>query len=804
MKAVIMAGGKGTRLRPLTSRLPKPMVPLLDKPCMEYIIELLKRHGIEEIAVTVQYLPQAIQNHFGDGSDYGVKIQYFEETLPLGTAGSVKNAEDFLDDTFIVISGDALTDFDLDKAVAFHRERRAIGTLVTTRVEVPLEYGVVMTDESGRILRFLEKPNWSEVFSDTVNTGIYVLEPEILSFFHSGESFDFSKDLFPLIMAKNLPLYGYIAEGYWSDIGSLRQYRKTQMDMLEGRVKVSIPGTEVEPHIWVGEGVEVEDTSSIQAPVFIGAGTKVSLQAKVGPYAVLGRYNRIASGARVDRSILWNRTSLGAASSLSGSTLTHDVRVAEGARIGEDTVVGDRSLIGETAVVEAGVKVYPGKTVGPGCILKHSLVWGASVSRGIFGSDGVSGITNLDLTPERAGGIVSAYASVLPPQSVVVVSSDDAVYSQILKYAILSSLLASGIHVRDLGTAPAPVVRHACRREKQQGGIHLRRSNESAGSRTVLQFFDREGLPIDKGTERKIEHAWMQEEYARPTEKSCGIVERWGGAVEAYQREVMSRINVLAVREREFRLVFHSENTPFFPVIQPLLEQLGCQVVTVLGQCPALDRFVLDNRADLGIQMDGSGQSLSLFTEKGYRVSHSELTVLQTLLAILKQERVAIPVTAPSAAEMVARNAGVEPVRTKDGVRAVLEVDRTSSLQVYFDGFYTLACLLEYVAVEKITLQEALKRLPPIHLSRKKAGCPIEAKGRVMRKLMQEMKGRDLELLDGIRVLTEAGWVLILPDAEKAHFEVVAQGKTSREAEAQVRDFQEKIERYQSPYASQS
>ena len=240
MKAVIMAGGKGTRLRPLTSHLPKPMVPLLDRPCMEYIIDLLKRHGITEIAVTVQYLPQVIRSHFGDGSEYGVSLHYFEEIMPLGTAGSVKNAEAFLDETFLVISGDALTDFDLSQAIAYHREKQALGTLVLTRVEVPLEYGVVMTQEDGRIIRFLEKPSWSEVFSDTVNTGIYVLEPEMLSFFEPEQTFDFSKDLFPLVMKRDLPLYGYVADGYWSDIGNLTQYRETQFDMLNGHVEVDI------------------------------------------------------------------------------------------------------------------------------------------------------------------------------------------------------------------------------------------------------------------------------------------------------------------------------------------------------------------------------------------------------------------------------------------------------------------------------------------------------------------------------------------------------------------------------------
>ncbi|MBR2569473.1 MAG: nucleotidyltransferase family protein, partial [Paenibacillus sp.] len=238
MKAVIMAGGKGTRLRPLTLNTPKPMVPLLNRPCMEYIIELLKRHDIHQIAVTVQYLPEVIRNHFGDGSAYGVELYYAEEDTPLGTAGSIKNAAEFLDETFIVISGDALTDFNLRQAIDYHKDKDALATMVLTQVDSPLEYGVVMTDESGRVTRFLEKPSWSEVFSDTVNTGIYVLEPEILDWIPANCSYDFSLNLFPELLSNNKALYGYVAEGYWSDIGNLQQYRKSQFDMLDGHVHV--------------------------------------------------------------------------------------------------------------------------------------------------------------------------------------------------------------------------------------------------------------------------------------------------------------------------------------------------------------------------------------------------------------------------------------------------------------------------------------------------------------------------------------------------------------------------------------
>ena len=200
MKAVVMAGGAGSRLRPLTVGRPKPMVPIVNKPVLMHILDLLKRHGILDVVLTVQFMGDSIQDYLGDGSLMGMNIRYAVEETPLGTAGSVKNAQHYLDDTFLVISGDALTDFDLTKIIDFHRERKSLATLTLYRVPSPLEYGVIIIDEDGRVRQFLEKPSWGEVISDTVNTGIYVLEPEVLDHCELGTPFDFSKDLFPLLL----------------------------------------------------------------------------------------------------------------------------------------------------------------------------------------------------------------------------------------------------------------------------------------------------------------------------------------------------------------------------------------------------------------------------------------------------------------------------------------------------------------------------------------------------------------------------------------------------------------------------
>src|SRR5690606_18178375 len=218
MKAVVMAGGEGTRLRPMTANQPKPLLPVVNRPIMEHVLRLLKRHGFDDTVVTVQFLATLIRNYFGDGEELGMNLRYVAEEVPLGTAGSVKNAEEHLrGEPFIVISGDALTDIDLTDMVRFHRENGAMVTIGLKRVANPLEFGIIIVDDDGRIQRFLEKPTWGQIFSDTVNTGIYIMEPEVLDHVAAGENVDWSSDVFPKLLEDGAPLYGYIAEGYWED-----------------------------------------------------------------------------------------------------------------------------------------------------------------------------------------------------------------------------------------------------------------------------------------------------------------------------------------------------------------------------------------------------------------------------------------------------------------------------------------------------------------------------------------------------------------------------------------------------------
>ena len=259
MRAVVMAGGEGTRLRPLTTNVPKPLLPVVGEPIMGHLLRLLRRHGVGEAVVTVQYLAGSIRSYFGDGAEYGVALSYATEAVPLGTAGSVKNAEEGLrGEPFLVISGDALTDIDLSRPIEFHHANDALVTVALSRKPNVLEFGNVITDESGRIERFIEKPTWGQVFSDTVNTGIYVMAPEVLARIPADERIDWSADVFPELLADGERLFGFVTSEYWEDVGTIDSYLSVQRDVLNGRVAAEIGGFEVSPRVWLGEGAVVD------------------------------------------------------------------------------------------------------------------------------------------------------------------------------------------------------------------------------------------------------------------------------------------------------------------------------------------------------------------------------------------------------------------------------------------------------------------------------------------------------------------------------------------------------------------
>lgn len=844
MKAVIMAGGEGSRLRPLTCDKPKPMVPVMNRPLMEYSVELLRRHGFYNIAVTLQYLPEQIKEHFGDGGRFGVNLRYYTEEEPLGTAGSVKNAAAFLDETFIVISGDALTDFDLTGTVEFHRARGALATLVLKSVESPLEYGVVMIEPDGRITRFLEKPGWGEVFSDTVNTGFYILEPEVLSLVEPGKMVDFSKDIFPLLLKQGNPLFGCVLDGFWCDIGDLKEYLRAHRQVLEGRVDIRLNAREVEKGIWLEENVQLHPRAQLQAPLYLGQGCAVDAAAQVKDGAVLGSYTRVDERASVKRGLTWEGVYIGKGAALRGGILCHAVQLNARSSVFEEAVIGDDSIIQEGVVVKPGVKVWPGKVLENGVILSESLIWGSKASRCIFGRDGIRGDINRNITPEMTLRLGAVYGSIMN-NGAVLVSGDSGKSSVMMREALIAGLLSTGAYVLDAGELLVPMARRAVSYLKAKGGIHVSLAaavdsgrpggngspaeggsskgcsadfceGGSAATDTRISFFESDGLPLSRGLERKIEQLYLREDFHRPSGDAIGEALRLPNLAELYRRELLQNITVSKIARVGFRVVLGEPSPYLRRFLVPLLQQLHCTVITINGGLETPDtlhggaslqrrqkevaQVVRANNASLGVIIDPGGENALLFDERGRVIQGDLYTALLSLL-VFRERRgstVAVPVNVSHVVEKLADRYHGRVLRTKASPRHLMETGpreqrHRKPAMLHFDGVAALIHLLDLLAAQDITLNDLLAEIPAIRVREREIPCPWTHKGRVMRRLIQESRQNRTEMIDGLKVYHPQGWALIMPDPEKPSYHVYSEGFSEEVADSLTEFYIDKI-----------
>jgi mannose-1-phosphate guanylyltransferase/phosphomannomutase len=829
MKAVIMAGGFGTRLRPLTINLPKPMAPVINKPMMEHILEILMREGIKEIISLLYFQPESIENHFGDGSAWGVRMNYIGAAEDLGTAGSVKNAEGFLNEPFIIISGDVLTDFDLSKAIAFHRERKALATMVLTRVENPLAFGIVITEPDGRVSRFLEKPSWGEVFSDTINTGIYILEPGVLKYTPKGKEFDFSKDLFPLLLRENLPLYGYIADGYWKDIGNLTEYRLAHRDILEGRVRVNIPGEKVEGrNVWLGKDARVDFTAKLTGSVVIGENCMIGPNVRINN-SVIGRNCVVEEGASISDSVIWDDAVIGKNASLQENVVGRGTMIKENAFLGIGAIVSDHCKIGKGSIIKDDVKVWPSKVVEDGATLASSLIWGERWSKSIFGAYGVTGLANYEISPEFAAKLGAAYGASLGKGAVVSTSRDSHKTSRMINRAIMTGILSTGVNVYDFGVAPMPVVRFQAGRQGDMGGVHTRKSPFDP-ELVDIKFFDDKGMDLASGKEKTVERLFFGEDFRRVGNEESGEISFPVHGVEYYQNGFLKAVDTDAIRRARPKIVIDyafGSSTKIFP---PILGKLGCEVIALNANLDStkltrtaeefqksldqLSHIVVSLQADIGVYLDAGGEKTYLIDEKGDVLSGDPALQLVTLL-VLKTHNpatIAVPVTATRVIDDMAAAYGFNVKRTKTSARHMMEMAREKDVvfvgeefggfifpafQCAFDGMYAIAKILEMMATKEVRLHQLMREVPPSHLVREIVPCPWEKKGIVMRQLIEYTKDKEVVLLDGIKVFYGKDWVAAYPSSDHAYFHVYAEGGTMEGAKRLAKEYIDRLNDWQ-------
>ncbi|HEX9070121.1 MAG TPA: sugar phosphate nucleotidyltransferase, partial [Ktedonobacterales bacterium] len=640
-----MAGGEGSRLRPLTVTRPKPMVPVVGRPIMEHILLLLKKHSIRDVVVTVQYMASSIEDYFGDGGQLGMRISYSREEVPLGTAGSVKNAEDLLDDQFVVISGDALTDFDLDRIIKFHREKKSWATLTLAHMPNPLEYGVIITAKDGKIERFLEKPSWGEVFSDTINTGIYVLDPRILHYFERDKVFDFSQDLFPMMLERQDPLYGYIADGYWCDIGNLSTYMQANADVLQGKVNIQVPGKDLGGQVWAEEGAEVSPEAQIFGPVYLGASSTIRDGVIIHGPSVIGAYTIVDERAQIDRSVVWSNSYIGERAELRGALVGASNAILTRAVMFEGAVTGDHCVLQEGAMIQPGVKVWPNKEIETGAVVSQSIIWGSAGRRSIFGRYGVTGLVNVDMTPDFVARLGAAYGAILPKGAVVAVNRDAHRTPRMLKRAIISGLPSAGINVMDLAQVPIPVARFYVRTTTAAGGVHVRLS--PFDPRTVdIKFFDDKGRDISKNTERKIENLFFREDFRRVYLDDIGSIDYADNVIERYRQAFLKALDLDLIRKRHFRLVVDYAHGASVDVMSDIFNQVNADVIALNAtrdsnrysrsaedfgrDMQVLASITANLKAQLGVRIDTAAERIFVVDDRGQILEGGTLLAAMT------------------------------------------------------------------------------------------------------------------------------------------------------------------------------
>jgi len=811
-----MAGGEGSRLRPLTSGVPKPLVPVVGKPVMEHILRLLRKHGITDVVVTLQYLGSAIRDYFGDGSDFGVDITYVVEDAPLGTAGSVKNAQEYLTEPFIVISGDALTDIDLGAVMQYHREKGASATIVLTSVANPLEFGVVITNPDGTIKRFLEKPSWGEVFSDQVNTGIYVIEPEVLDLLSPGAVVDWSGDVFPKMLTNAMPLYGYLAPGYWCDIGNIQTYYQANWDALEGRVDVEIPGERRHGNVWIGENVEIGYDVRINGPAYIGNECKLKAGVFINGPVCVGNFSVVDENTKISNSIIWTYSYIGENSRLRQAIVCRHVTIKNNCLLEEGAVIGDDVVVGEGSTIDAGVKIWPDKEIEPGSTVHESIIWAGHYKRGLFTSYGLVGLVNIELTPEYCARLGASFAALFPKGSAIGAARDGQRPSRMMKRAMVAGMMSSGASIIDLSELPIPVVQYYAREHPIAGAIHIQMSPLDSRSADI-RMFDGNGVVLDKKMERKLENIFFREDIRRVHFYEMGDISYPQDAIDSYIDGLIGLVDVEAVRQAHLKVLVDFDHGSASLVLPRLFKELNIEAIPLNAgfdetyQSKTNEAFDEARRqsalitrtlsCNLGAYIDYGSERVFLIDETGELLDHHEALGVITLLALKAKSGVLVaPATVPQTISALVRQLPSshfvpgkgEPaalLRAAQQHQARLASDANGGYVfpehlLGFDAIFSLIKLLELLAKDGRTVSGVRREIPRAAYEHRQETVPWDAKGRVMRTMVEMHRDAPVDLADGIKVFVDGGWVLVLPDPDMPRYHIIVSMEDSDKARA--------------------
>lgn len=760
MKAVIMAGGEGRRLRPLTCTLPKPMAKILGKPIIEYIFDSLISGGVTEAAVTLGYLPHVIEKQYKTGYK-NLKLDFIREDEPLGTAGGVKNAAEGSKEPFVVISGDALCNFDIAKIMTYHKASGAMITVVAADASDPREYGIVKVDAENRVVGFVEKPSWAQAVSNLANTGVYIVNPECLSLIPKGKRYDFAADLFPLMLERDMPIYCYHTGDYWCDVGNIEAYLKCQRDAFDGKIMPAVGA--IASGVYAKNGLPKGDYSIIP-PVYIGADVEISDGAVIGPYAVIDDNCSVGANARARYSTVLENSCLAADSSVTGALVCSGAALKNGASMFENSVAGSGCVIGEGASIKPNILVWPGKLVGAGAEVSSNVKYG-SVKAEYLGENGVCEKSGTKLNSETCVRLGAAVASARCGRKTGV-ASDGSKSAQVMKLAVMSGLAGAGSAVWDFGECFEAQLNFLINFCGLESGMFA-----SGRNGREIRICGEGGLTVSRVFEREIESGMAKCEFREAEESEIKEISDMSGVKLLYNQELMKQAA---------------------SGLQGMGATVKCENESVRNLlCGCLLRLGAQENSELIFEIDSSGTSLCAETPCG-RAEHQKLLAVCCLNELRNGRDISVPYDAPEFIDSLAAGCGRKAFRylSTPADDSDATARKLAAKQVFVrDGLFLAVKLLSIMKEKNCTLDVLLSELPERYIVKKTVSISFSPS--YLATVIGEERVNNKNDFEGIRLMKSGGNLLIIPERNGKNVRIFAEADTMEAANELCADIEE-------------
>ncbi|WP_051453563.1 sugar phosphate nucleotidyltransferase [Hippea sp. KM1] len=819
MKAVVMAGGFGTRMQPLTHSIPKPMLPVVNRPMMEYVIRALASVGITDIVVLLYFKPDVIRDYFKDGSKWHVNIHYVLPDGDYGTAGAVKQAREFLDTPFIVMSGDVVSDFDLRGMVEFHKSRDSKITIGLTSVDNPLQFGVVIADEDGKIERFVEKPSWGEVISDTINTGIYVIEPEILDYIPSKSAFDFAKNLFPLLMREGVDIMGYNFDGYWRDVGNPDSYRFVHRDIFSKKLNFPFLFEQIpqkEGVLYIDGDVELEDGVRILETAVLADGVKVGKGSLLSNVAV-GKNTRIGPDCVIRNSIIWDNVEIDRGVFLDNAVVCNGVVVGKNVVAKAGVILSEGCEVGPFSVFEQDVVVWPDKKIDAASIVNNNVIWGDRYRNTLFENGVISGKVNVEISCDVACKIGEAFGSQLPVGSKVIVGRDYDKAPRMIKRAFVGGLLSVGIQVIDLRVVPPTVLRYAIASDSSiMGGVYFKRNPSDPAGMEIL-LFNEHGLKLESSSSKAVDKSFFKEDFRRVDHTQIGSITDNEMIIEERYNRYVSRVSQLidskAINDSGIRAVFDLMYGIGKEIVPKVLSALQIENIILNAHFDEIklsnleyyekkskedvSKIVSSLGLDVGFLIYPHTQRRLLIDDKGRVLDRMEsINAVLELMDIQagrlnKRFNVLLPSWSPDLNDGYFKHLNIRRGKYNDftieelkGFDLISKVDGNCSFpefSLYRDALFASLKLLELLAKNGVKLSQLGGGIRHFFYSEFYIPCPQLKKGRIMKRFLELAKTKRYSTVDGIKMWEDSiNWIFIMPNPYKEQLDVCIQANDEK------------------------